>query len=156
MPKLIAPVDSLFRLVNDVHLEFAKLFNHRAVEFGLTRAHWRVIAGLFRHEGLTQTELANAIGMARSPLGKIVDRLEESGLIERTPDPDDRRVNRLSLTRAAQPLIEPAQALAAQIETAALRRLPKQRQAALIDALIAIRTALEAELEQESVSGEVG
>lgn len=142
--------DGLLRLVNDVHFAFARLFNHRAADYGLTRAHWRVMAGLYRHNGLTQTELSTAIAMARSPLGKVIDRLEESGLVERRLDPDDRRVKRLHLTPKADPLVAPARELSDGIEAKALSALPKHRHDELLTDLNAIRTVLIQELEQES------
>ncbi|MEQ8692941.1 MAG: MarR family transcriptional regulator, partial [Pseudomonadales bacterium] len=55
-----------------------------------------------------------------SPLGKIVDQLETRGLLERRSDPDDRRINRLYLTEAVQPLIEPARQVAIELEQAIL------------------------------------
>lgn len=144
--------DTLLRLVNDIHLAFARLFNHQATAHGLTRAHWRVIAGLYRHNGLTQTELAGTIAMARSPLGKVVDRLETAGLIERQPDPDDRRVNRLRLTEKAVPLIEPAQRLVAQLEARAFADVPEKDRDTLVANLVSVRDALNDELDQETVS----
>jgi MarR family transcriptional regulator for hemolysin len=39
-------------------------------------------------------------------LTRQLDRLCDNGLIERRPDPTDRRVKRLYLTPAAQPLLE--------------------------------------------------
>ena len=46
---------------------------------------------------------------------RIVDRLEEAGLVERTRDPDDRRAWRLNLTAKARPLIEKLQAVGAKL-----------------------------------------
>lgn len=143
--------DTLLRLVNDIHLAFARLFNHQASDRGLTRAHWRVIAGLYRKNGLTQTELATTIAMARSPLGKIIDRLEESGLVERRPDPEDRRVKRLHLTEAAMPLISPAQRLVTDLENTATAGLSDSQAEELISALVSVRKALDAEMTHQTI-----
>ena len=142
----------LVRLVNDIHLACDRLFNHQAASHGLTNVHWRVIGGLFRHDGMTQTELANYVAMSRSPLGKVVDRLEEKELIERLTDPDDRRVNRLRLTAAGEALIAPARRLNEQIEEKALAELSDKQRRALFDQLAKVRLALFNELDNETVS----
>ncbi|MCZ6890431.1 MAG: MarR family transcriptional regulator [Gammaproteobacteria bacterium] len=138
------------RLINDLHLGMARLFNHRVRDFGLTRAHWRVVSGLHRHDGLTQTELAQAIAMARSPLGKIIDKLEAEGWIERKPDPDDRRVNRLYLTKAIEPILEPAWRVAKDLEVSVLADLSPRTQTALKSNLATIRDVLNRELSDET------
>jgi DNA-binding MarR family transcriptional regulator len=142
--------DTLLRVVSDIYLAYARLFNHRAREYGLTRTHWQVIAGLYGHNGLTQTELANALAMARSPLGKVIDRLEEAELIERRPDPDDRRVKRVHLTPKVEPLVRPAQELIKELEAKALAGVPKGERSELLEHLLTIRAALGNELEQAS------
>ena len=142
----------LVRLVNDIHLAFDRLFNHQASSHGLTNVHWRVIGGLYRHDGMTQTELANYVAMSRSPLGKVVDRLEEKDLIERLTDPDDRRVNRLRLTLAGEALIKPARRLNAQIEEKALASLSDSQRQRLFEQLAKVRDALFTELDDETIS----
>lgn len=143
---------TFIRLVNDVHLSIVRLFNYRASELGLTRAHWRVVSGLYRHDGMTQTELADTIAMARSPLGKVVDRLEQVGWIERRPDADDRRVKRLYLTSAADAVIEPAREIADELESAALAPLSETEKGVLTRSLDAIRAVLNAHLKEEVAS----
>ena len=135
--------DTLFRLITDIHLAFARLFNHAVVDQGLTRSHWLVIAGLVRNEGLTQTELASAIAMARSPLGKVIDRLEKSDLIIRRPDATDRRVNRLYLTPAARHLVDPATTVIADLERHAVADLSSDAIELLLTHLTTVRAALE-------------
>ncbi|MHA6717859.1 MarR family transcriptional regulator [Sphingomonas sp. RS6] len=49
---------------------------------------------------LSQKELAQAIGITTASLVRTLDQLEQSGLIVRVSDPDDRRANRLRLTEA--------------------------------------------------------
>jgi MarR family transcriptional regulator for hemolysin len=61
---------------------------------------------LDRSEGLKQSELAEILDLQPISLTRLLDRLAENGLIERRPDPNDRRANRLYLTPAARPLLE--------------------------------------------------
>ena len=68
---------------------------------GVTRAQWMVLARLARRPGCSQTELADMMEMERATAGRLVDRLEENGLVRREPDPTDRRVRRVFPTELA-------------------------------------------------------
>lgn len=74
--------------------------------FGVTYAQWLVLARLDRFEGLKQSELAQMLDLRPITLTRLVDRLCDSGMIERRSDPNDRRAKRLHLTAAARPLLE--------------------------------------------------
>jgi DNA-binding MarR family transcriptional regulator len=89
-----------------------KAFDRRAVGLGVTRAQWKVLFRLDRHPGLRQIELADMLDIEPITLSRIVDRLEESELVERRADPSDRRAWRLHVTAGAQPLIAKLRAIA--------------------------------------------
>jgi MarR family transcriptional regulator for hemolysin len=80
--------------------------DQRARQFGISRAQWTVLIRLDRCEGLKQSEMADVLDLQPISLTRLLDRLAANGLIERRPDPNDRRANRLYLTPAARPLIE--------------------------------------------------
>ena len=83
-----------------------KAFDRRASSLGVTRAQWKVLFRLTRTPGLRQVELADMLDIEPITLCRIVDRLEEAHLVERTRDPADRRAWRLQVTETAQPLVE--------------------------------------------------
>lgn len=89
-----------------------KAFDRRAVGLGVTRAQWKVLFRLTRQQGLRQIELADMLDIEPITLSRIVDRLEEAGLVERVADPADRRAWRLHVTAKAQPLVAKLHALA--------------------------------------------
>jgi DNA-binding MarR family transcriptional regulator len=88
-----------------------KAFDRLATGLGVTRAQWKVLFKLTRTPGLRQVDLADMLDLEPITLCRIVDRLEESGLVERVRDPDDRRAWRLHVTAKAQPLIDKLQAV---------------------------------------------
>ena len=88
-----------------------KAFDRLAVGLGVTRAQWKVLFKLTRTPGLRQVELADMLDLEPITLCRIVDRLEEAGLVERTRDPEDRRAWRLHVTAQAEPLMEKLQAV---------------------------------------------
>jgi len=92
-----------------------KAFDRLAVGLGVTRAQWKVLFKLTRTPGLRQVELADMLDLEPITLCRIVDRLEEAGLVERVRDPADRRAWRLEVTQKAQPLMEKLTAVGAEL-----------------------------------------
>ncbi len=92
-------------LLSDVTLLFRKHFDRRAVKFGLTRAQWRATKVLYHREGLRQTELAEFLEMEPIAVGRVIDRLQAAGFVERRPDPKDRRAWRLFTTDQAKVIV---------------------------------------------------
>jgi DNA-binding MarR family transcriptional regulator len=110
----------------DIHRLLAKDFETRAKSFGLTRAQWRVLGTIQRTEGgVNQTKLADLVEMEKAPLGKILDRLEESGWIVRKPHPTDRRAR---LVYATSKIEKCADQLGAAIAATFARMLQGVRQ----------------------------
>jgi MarR family transcriptional regulator, transcriptional regulator for hemolysin len=93
-------------MLNDVARMLRTYADHKAAQFGITRAQWVVLVRLDRSEGMKQSELAEMLDLQPISLTRLLDRLCECGLIERRPDPVDRRAKRLFLTPAARPLLE--------------------------------------------------
>ena len=80
--------------------------NKRAAVLGATKAQWRVLARLSRSgDAVRQIELADALDVEPITLCRMIDRLEEAGLVERRRDGADRRAWRIHLTAAAAPVL---------------------------------------------------
>jgi MarR family transcriptional regulator, transcriptional regulator for hemolysin len=92
--------------LNDVARMLRTYADYKAAQFGITRAQWVVLVRLDRSEGLKQSELAEMLELQPISLTRLLDKLCDNGLIERRPDPIDRRAKRLFLTAAAHPLLE--------------------------------------------------
>jgi len=92
--------------INDVARLLRTYADQRARDFGMTRAQWAVLARVERSEGLKQCELADTLDLQPITLTRLIDRLCDSGLIERRSDPEDRRAKRLYLTPAARPVLD--------------------------------------------------
>ncbi|WP_328185403.1 MarR family transcriptional regulator [Marinobacter sp. OP 3.4] len=80
-----------------------KLLDERLKDLGVTQARWSTMVYLQRGgEGLTQRELAHLMAIENPTLVRLLDSLEEQGLIERRPCKRDRRARRLYLTSAGE------------------------------------------------------
>jgi MarR family transcriptional regulator for hemolysin len=105
MPRTFIEREIAFN-ISDVARLLRTHVDQRAREYGMTRAQWAALARVERSEGLKQTELAEILDLQPITLTRLVDRLCDSGLMERRADPDDRRAKRLYLTPAAQPVLD--------------------------------------------------
>ena len=111
MPKL--PVEREFAFeIMDVARLLKTYADQRARQFGISKAQWAVLVRIDRHEGLKQSELAEMLDLQPISLTRVLDRLAENGLIERRPDPNDRRANQLYLMPTARPLLDQLSVLA--------------------------------------------
>ena len=75
---------------------------------GLSLSQFDVLATLWHGEGITQQELAERLLVTKGNVVGLIDRVGAAGWVERRPDPEDRRANRLYLTDAGRKLISDA------------------------------------------------
>ncbi|KQX22706.1 MarR family transcriptional regulator [Sphingomonas sp. Root50] len=126
-------------LMHDIARRSRYWFDARARSRGLTRAQWRMLLYLDRYDGPTQSEVAEMLDVERITLCRMVDRLAESGLVERRADPSDRRVWRLHLTAKAMPLVENLTGIANEMEDNLLAPLDAGQRATLTGLLNIVR-----------------
>lgn len=88
--------------ITDVARLMRTVFERRVRALGLTRAQWLVIARVHRRPGLSQSEIADLLEIEKASAGRLVDRMQAKGWLERRDDSSDRRVNRLHLTKKAE------------------------------------------------------
>ncbi|WP_236796391.1 MarR family winged helix-turn-helix transcriptional regulator [Amycolatopsis sp. GM8] len=101
-------------------------------EHGLTMWAYIVLLALREQETRTQAALAERIGADKTRLIPVLDELQDRGLIERHPDPADRRVRLLAITTEGRRLTAKTQAAIQRNEEKRLARLdPADREAFL-------------------------
>jgi MarR family transcriptional regulator, organic hydroperoxide resistance regulator len=97
-----------------------QLFGRAVQPLGLTIIEWYILRALYERDGQHASELARAVGRAATSFTPNLDKLQEKGLIERRPDPSDRRAVHIYLTGQAQKsrdeIMETAQDIDKQIE----------------------------------------
>lgn len=93
-------------VLHDVARLLRTRFDQKARAYGMTRAQWIILARLERQPGISQNEMAAICEVEPITVGRLVDRLERHGLVERRSDPNDRRIRRLHLLPAAAPILE--------------------------------------------------
>src|ERR1700742_2934817 len=81
-----------------------KKFN--AAGLKITIEQWSVLYHLWKEDGKSQQELCNATFRDKPSITRLVDNLEKLQLVKRVPSDDDRRINKIYLTKNAQKLEE--------------------------------------------------
>jgi MarR family transcriptional regulator, transcriptional regulator for hemolysin len=114
-------------------------FNRHAASVGATSTQWRAMFRLSREPGMKQVELADRLDVEPITAGRIIDRLEEAGLVERRRDPVDRRVWKLYLTDKADPIIEQLKIVAERVLAGTLAGISPDEMAVLRSILLRIR-----------------
>lgn len=91
--------------LHDVARMMRTRFDRWASAYGMTRAQGMILARLSDNPGMTQNQMAAVCEVEPITIGRLVDRLEARGLLERRLDPADRRIRRLHLLPAAEPIL---------------------------------------------------
>lgn len=92
-------------LLKEVSRRYALRFEVRAREISLNLAQAKALTRLEKNEGVSQARLAELAEVDPMSMVRILDRMEADGLLERRPDPADRRARCLYLTAKAKPIL---------------------------------------------------
>ncbi|UOA28514.1 MarR family winged helix-turn-helix transcriptional regulator [Pseudosulfitobacter sp. DSM 107133] len=142
--KLIDP-DSLGFLIGDIARLMRGNFEREIEKVGVpvTTSEARVLVHMARCGAARQNVLAEYLGLAPMSVTGFLDNLERAGLVVRAPDPADRRAKIVTLTEAAQVLLDRIAIAGQQARARALAGLTDDQVAAFKSAALAIRTNLE-------------
>lgn len=92
----------------------------------LTIEQWSVLYQLWKEDGKSQQELCNATFRDKPSITRLVDNLEKLGLVKRVPAENDRRINKVYLTKQAIKLEEESMAVAEETLNEALEGVPAE------------------------------
>lgn len=134
--------DNLGQIMSDISRLMRRAFDERARGIGVTRPQWQVLTMLTRHEGINQGGLAELLDVEPITLCRMVDRLQDAGMVERRADPSDRRAWRLFLTDRANGLLNELRPLALNLFDEAMTGLSDPERDALHEMLERVRVNL--------------
>jgi MarR family transcriptional regulator, transcriptional regulator for hemolysin len=138
---MVDPLRNFGFLLKDVARLSIKNFERLADEvgLGLSLDECKALIYVHRTQGINQVDLAGCTGCTPMTLMRILDRMEQDGWVERRPDPEDRRVRRLYLTRAAMTMVTRIWAIADRARAESLAGLDAADRERLIGLLERIR-----------------
>ena len=135
--------DNIGFVIGDISRLIRRTFDKRAKAIGVTRPQWRVLTWLKRHEGINQSALAEMLELDAMTLCRMVDRLQDAQLIERRPDPADRRAWQLFLTTEGIALSNQLEPIGEQLLQEALTDMPDNDREQLLTLLELFRSNLQ-------------
>lgn len=111
---------------------------------GLSRAQWAILEQAEAAPGLSQREIAERLEVEPITVARIIDRLSARDLVERRPDPKDRRIWRVHLSPAGRQLRAETWSRQAELGDRVTASLPDEVTAALENGLARAVAALDA------------
>jgi DNA-binding MarR family transcriptional regulator len=127
-------------LLSQLGYHSSRLWQGRLAPLGLDPRHVMLLRHVAVAEGRSQQALGEAVQIPPSRMVALVDALEQRGLLRRRPDPNDRRVRTLHLTRDGRRLLDKVMEISLEHE----RQLCKGLQPAEREQLITLLSRLAA------------
>ena len=144
-PEELAPVApdrqprSVGFLVSQLGFISSKRFMQALEPLGIDPREFLLLRFVAASEGQSQQALAERMAVPPSRMVALGDRLEENGLLERRPHPDDRRIRALHLTAEGQDVLGRAGEIAIGFEAALCASLEEGERDQLIDLLLKLQ-----------------
>ena len=136
--------------VHELARAMRRSFDRRARALGYTQSQWRVLWAIGKSEGASQAALAESLEMQPIALARIVDRMEAAGLVERRPDPKDRRALMLYLTPQAGPTLQVLRGIADEMLGIAGEGTSAEQR----EQVVAVLRAMRGNLERDNAPGQ--
>lgn len=128
------------------------VFDRRVRKIGFTRTQWLALRRVQDQPGVNQSELAELLEVEKASAGRLIDKLEAFGWLERRADENDRRVNRVYLTSLGQSIYLEVTPYAESMVEEELSLLNREERETLTDLLLTVKRRLhEMALENDEV-----
>ncbi len=139
-------------LIHDVSRIRKKVVDQAVAPLGITRSQFWVLVNIARYggDGIAQTRLAHLMSVGKVSLGGLIDRMEANGILERLPDPVDRRAKKVFITPKGEKLLQKLQDVAERINKQIMKGITQEQNKILDDVLKTMKKNL---LHIDGVSG---
>ena len=138
-------MEELTELLRSVNKELMTVAESVMRHHGVVRRDLLVVKLAGECPGITVSQIARKTGMAKSHISRTVDGLTQAGVLEKHPDPSDRRLIRVYVTGQAEAHFKEAQELIKERLADALGDLPPDQMESIVDGLRVLRSALKGE-----------
>jgi DNA-binding MarR family transcriptional regulator len=135
MARVKGPPDTAAFLLSKVGFDVSRGFGKRLAPLGLEPRHVGLLRNIMTAEGQSQRALGEALHIPASRMVALVDELEERDLVERRPDPEDRRVCAIHLTPHGRQLMGKVAKIGMEHEAAVTAGLSAKEREQLIELL---------------------
>jgi len=118
----------MIRLINRVRVEMIDALDRELAKYDISAPQLIVLASVANSEADSAARLCKNISYDPGAMTRMIDRLEQKGLIRRTPNPDDRRAMNLELTTAGRALYPQLLAAKGRVQSQFLRGFSKDEE----------------------------
>jgi DNA-binding MarR family transcriptional regulator len=94
----------IIRLINRVRVELVDAMDRELAEYDISAPQFIVLASLATEDPVSPANICKTISYDPGAMTRMIDRLEQKGLVKRIPNPNDRRATQLALTPAGKAL----------------------------------------------------
>lgn len=133
--------DLLFLMIDTARLLRVET-DKRARAHDMTRAQWGILIWLERQPGMSQKELAEFLEVEPITVARLIDRLEARGMVERRPDPKDRRIWRLHLLPPTRPVLHDIDTQRRAVTALLTGGMDPEQVTAMIEGLLHVKSVL--------------
>ena len=119
------------------------VFDRRVRKIGFTRTQWMALRRVGDQPGVNQSELAELMEVEKASAGRVIDKLETFGWLERRPDDSDRRVKRVYLTELGRRIHREISPMAEAMVEEELTGLSRKERETLTDLLLTVKQRLQ-------------
>jgi len=119
------------------------VFDRRVRKIGFTRTQWMALRRVGDQPGVNQSELAELLEVEKATAGRVIDKLETFGWLERRADDADRRVKRVYLTDLGRRIHSDITPIAEAMVEEELVGLSKKERETLTDLLLTVKQRLQ-------------
>ena len=121
-----------------------RAYDNRLAGLGLKLSEAFLLAHVHRRGPMTQTQLAEGLGIGRAATGALIDALERKELVERSAHAGDRRVWLVASTDRAGPIVDEVAALDAALRAEMWSGISRAERRALSETLLRLQDNLAA------------
>lgn len=132
------------RLINRLFQCCQERIKYQSERFDLPDAEFRCLMLFGEERYLTPKGIAGKMNVVKSRVSKILDGLEQKGLVQRIRDPEDSRIFLFSLTRKGQDKIDQINSFLEEIYREVMRLIPPDQRRASIPLLEALTSSMSA------------
>jgi len=134
------------KLISSTIHDVAQLIRNRIDEevksVGLTRLSWLAASYIAEEPGLSLTQLAEKLEIGNAPAGKLVDRMEAAGWLEREASKTDRRTQAVFLTEKGSAMVEELEPKASYLRELILADLSSEERETLKELMLRVKRRL--------------
>ena len=98
--------EAIGKYIGEIHRSSCIYFGKKFKRFGIGAGQYLFLLNLYKHDGITQEELAGKVKLDKGTTARAIKKLEDQGYVKRVKKENDRRAYKLEVTEKAEQIKE--------------------------------------------------